>query len=131
MSTLINKFSVSGKEIYWHLHLRVYSKRFLAEHEAGILIHKAATQAFEELGYGKDKKLPTVKALQVEYAQLLAEKEKAYGEYRKARDDMKVLQTAKYNVDRILNMEEEHDEEKEKEHDQRWADHAQKRLQNA
>lgn len=92
-----------------------YSKKFLAEHEADILLHKAAKQAFEELGYGKDKKLPTVKTLQAKYAKLLEEKKKAYGEYRKAREEMKELLTAKANVDRILNME----EEQKKEHGQR------------
>lgn len=48
-----------------------YSKKFLAEHEADILLHKAAKKAFDEMGI---KKLPTVKSLQAEYAELLAEK---------------------------------------------------------
>ena len=86
-----------------------YSKKFLSEHEADILLHKAAKQAFEDLGYGKEKKLPNVKTLQAEYAKLLEKKKKAYGEYRKAREEMKELLTAKANVDRILNYEEEPD----------------------
>ena len=53
------------------------------------------------------------------YAQLLEEKKKAYGEYRRSRDEMRELLTAKANVDRILNMEAEHDAEKEKDHGQR------------
>ena len=98
-----------------------YSKKFMAEHEADLLLHKAAKQAFEELGYGKDKKLPTVKTLQAEYAKLLEEKKKAYGEYRKAREEMKELLTVKANVDRILNMEEaqKQEQEQKKEHGQR------------
>ena len=52
-----------------------YSKKFLAQHEADILLHKAAKKAFDELGV---KKLPTVKELQTEYAQLLAEKKSTY-----------------------------------------------------
>ncbi len=90
-----------------------YSKKFMAEHEADILLHKAAKQAFEELGYGKDKKLPTVKTLQAEYAKLLEEKKKAYGEYRKARKEMKEILTSKANVDRILNLDEEQTKRKE------------------
>ena len=86
-----------------------YSKKFLSEHEADILLHKAAKQAFEDLGYGKEKKLPNVKTLQAEYAKLLEKKKKAYGEYRKAREEMKELLTAKANVDRILDLEEEPD----------------------
>ena len=65
------------------------------------------------------KKLPTVKSLQAEYAQLLDDKKKAYGEYRRYREEMRELLTAKANVDRILNIEAEHDAEKEKDHGQR------------
>ena len=91
-----------------------YSKKFMAEHEADLLLHKAAKQAFEELGYGKDKKLPTIKTLQAEYAKLLEEKKKAYGEYRKDREGMKELLTVKTNVDRILRMEVEQEHESKK-----------------
>lgn len=109
------------RDIYVEYRKSGYSKKFLAEHEADILLHKAAKQAFEELGCGKDKKLPTVKTLQAEYAKLLEEKKRAYGDYRKAREEMKELLTVKANVDRILNMEEEqkHEQEQKKEHGQR------------
>ena len=93
-----------------------YSKKFREEHEADILLHQAAKNAFDGLGV---KKLPTMKSLQAEYAQLLDEKKKAYGEYRRSREEMRELMTAKANVDRILNMEAEHDAEKEKDHGQR------------
>ena len=93
-----------------------YSKKFHEEHEADILLHQAAKNAFEDLGV---KKLPTVKSLQAEYAQLLDDKKKAYGEYRRSREEMRELLTAKANVDRILNIEAEHDAEKEKDHGQR------------
>ena len=76
-----------------------YSKKFLAEHESEILLHKAAKQFFDEQGL---KKLPTVKSLQAEYAQLLSEKKAMYADYQKAREEMRSLQTAKANVDRIL-----------------------------
>ena len=76
-----------------------YSKKFLSEHESEIILHKAAKLFFDEQGL---KKLPTVKSLQAEYAQLLSEKKAMYAEYQQARDDMRSLQTAKANVDRIL-----------------------------
>lgn len=76
-----------------------YSKKFLSEHEPEIILHKAAKQFFDEQGL---KKLPTVKSLQAEYAQLLSEKKAMYADYQKAREDMRALQTAKANVDRIL-----------------------------
>ena len=96
-----------------------YSKKFLAEHEADITLHKAAKKHFDELGI---QKLPTVKSLQAEYAALMAEKKAAYAEYRKAREDMKELLTAKANIDRFLSMDEGREEPngtKEKEAGQR------------
>ena len=94
-----------------------YSKQFLAEHEGDILLHKTAKKHFDELGL---KKLPTVKALNAEYAALLAEKKAAYGEYRKTRENMKELLTAKANIDRIVGKEiQERNAQKEKETDQR------------
>ena len=68
------------------------------------------------------KKLPTIKALNTEYAELLAEKKAAYADYRKAREEMKELLTAKANIDRILELDkelEEANERREKEAEQR------------
>ncbi|CAK7000822.1 MAG: hypothetical protein ENTB_00019 [Enterocloster aldenensis] len=104
------------REVYVAYRKAGYSKKFLAEHEADILLHKAAKRAFDDMGV---KKLPTVKGLQAEYVKLLEEKKKAYAEYRRSREEMRELLTAKANVDRLLNMEAEHDAEKEKDHAQR------------
>lgn len=96
-----------------------YSKKFLSEHGSDIALHKAAKQYFDAQGV---KKLPTVKSLNAEYAALMAEKKAAYPEYRRAREDMKELLTAKANVDRFLGMEEDRDKRndtKEKETEQR------------
>ena len=67
------------------------------------------------------KKLPTVKSLQAEYAELMAQKKAAYSGYRQARDEMKELLTVKANVDRIMGYEEEKQTEK---------DHAQEQSQD-
>ncbi len=64
---------VKTREVYAAYRKAGYSKKFLAEHEADILLHKAAKQAFDDLGI---KKLPTVKSLQAEYATLLEGKKK-------------------------------------------------------
>ena len=96
-----------------------YSKKFFAEHESEITLHKAAKKFFDDQGI---QKLPTVKSLQAEYAALMTEKKAAYAEYRKAREDMKELLTAKANIDRILELEEVREEpnvQKEKEAEQR------------
>ena len=92
-----------------------YSKRYLAEHEQEILLHRAAKKAFNDLGL---KKLPTVKALQAEYAALLAEKRAAYPAYREARAEMKKLLTYRANAEAILNVDAKADG-KQKEHEQR------------
>ena len=93
-----------------------HSKKFREEHEEEILLHQAAKNAFDEMGV---KKLPKVKELQTEYAKLLEEKKKTYAEYRRSREEMRELLTAKANVDRVLKMEVEQDVEKEKDHGQR------------
>ena len=90
------------RDVYVAYRKAGYSKKFLAEHESEILLHKAAKKAFDDMGV---KKLPTVKELQSEYARLLAEKKSAYGEYRQSREEMRELLTAKANVDRLLGME--------------------------
>lgn len=88
-----------------------YSKKFLEEHESEVTIHKAAKNYFDGLGL---KKLPTIKALNTEYAELLAEKKAAYADYRKAREKMKELLTAKANIDRILELDKEQEESNER-----------------
>jgi len=78
-------------------------------YEEEILLHQAAKNAFDEMGV---KKLPKVKELQTEYAKLLEEKKKTYAKYRRSREEMRELLTAKANVDRVLKMEVEQDVKK-------------------
>ena len=104
------------REVYVAYRKAGYSKKFREEHEEEILLHQAAKNAFDEMGV---KKLPKVKELQTEYAKLLEEKKKTYSEYRRSREEMRELLTAKVNVDRVLKMEVEQDVEKEKDHGQR------------
>ena len=89
-----------------------YSKKFLAEHEADIIIHKAAKKAFDELGV---KKLPTVKSLQVEFAELLSEKKAAYAELKKAREELRDLAVHTANYEELRDLA-QRDPRKEKEH---------------
>ena len=104
------------REVYVAYRKAGYSKKFREEHEEEILLHQAAKNAFDEMGV---KKLPKIKELQTEYAKLLEEKKKTYAEYRRSREEMRELLTAKANVDRVLKMEVEQDVEKEKDHGQR------------
>lgn len=90
---------VKTKDVYAAYRKAGYSKKYLAEHEPDILLHKAAKKAFDEQGM---QKLPTIKKLQNEYAELLVQKKRDYAAYRQARDEMRELLKAKANVDRIL-----------------------------
>ena len=52
------------------------------------------------------EKLPSIQSLKQEYAVLQAERGKRYPEYKRAREKMIELLTAKNNVERILGMTE-------------------------
>ena len=105
-----------NRETYVAYRKAGYSRKFYAEHEDEIRLHQAAKRAFDELNV---KKLPTIKELQTEYVELLADKKKMYGEYRQARDKMRELLTVKNNVDRVLTIDRTDAPQKEKDHDQR------------
>ena len=75
-----------------------YSKKFFEAHREEITLHKAAKQAFDELGV---KKIPKVKDLNEEYAELLSGKKTAYAEYRKLRDEAQELLIAQSNIGSI------------------------------
>lgn len=103
------------RDVYTDYRKAGYSKKFYEEHRAELTLHKSAKAAFEELGV---KKLPTVKTLQAEYADLLSEKKKAYGQYHAVKREMQDILTAKANIDRLLGLEQEQ-KAKEKSQDQR------------
>ena len=92
------------KDIYVAYRKAGYSKAFFEAHREEITLHKAAKQAFSELGV---EKLPTVRQLNEEFAELLAKKKEAYREYRKAKQEMTDFATAKYDIERFLNLEKE------------------------
>ena len=81
-----------------------YSKKYRAEHESDILLHQAAKQAFDNLGYGKGKRIPAIATLRTEYAAALDDKKAAYAGYREAKAEMRELLVARENVDRLLNI---------------------------
>jgi hypothetical protein len=103
------------REVYTAYRKAGYSKNFYEEHTADLLLHKAAKVAFDSL---ESKKLPTVKALQMEYSQLFSEKKKAYAKYHSTKKEMQNVLTAKANVDRLLG-EKISEKEKEKTQEQR------------
>ena len=78
-------------------------------------MHEAAKRASDDLG---SKKLPTVKVLQEEYADLLAKKKAAYEDYKRLRKESQELQTVKANVDALLKIEQVQEYQREKENNQ-------------
>ena len=103
------------RDVYITYRKSGYSKKFLAENESDILLHKVAKKTFDEIGL---KKLPTIKKLQSEYSALIEEKKKLYSEYRQVRDEMRQILTAKANIDRLIETD-THENKKEKDYTQR------------
>ena len=87
------------REVYTAYRKAGYSKAFLEAHREEIALHKAAKAAFDEAGL---QKLPKVKELDAEFAELLTKKKAAYPDYRKARDEMQELVRAQKNVERFF-----------------------------
>ena len=87
------------REVYAAYRKAGYSKAFLEAHREEIALHKAAKAAFDEAGL---QKLPKVKELDAEFAELLSKKKAAYPDYRKARNEMQELVRAQKNVERFL-----------------------------
>ena len=92
-----------------------YSKKFLESHREEITIHKAAKAAFDELGV---RKLPRVKDLSIEYAEVLAAKKQAYAEYRLAKNDAQELLIAQQNIASLYDAERKEEEQKRRKDEQ-------------
>ncbi|ERL22774.1 relaxase/mobilization nuclease domain protein [Oribacterium sp. oral taxon 078 str. F0263] len=104
------------RETYESYRKASYSRKFFEAHREEITLHKAAKQAFDELGV---KKIPKVKELSAEYAEILSGKKAAYAEYRKIRDEAQELLIAKRNMDSLYeaeNKEEQQTRQQEKQH---------------
>ena len=87
------------REVYTAYRKAGYSKAFLEAHREEITLHKAAKAAFDEAGL---QKLPKVKELDAEFAELLTKKKAAYPDYRKVRNEMQELVRAQKNVERFF-----------------------------
>ena len=97
------------REVYQEYKKSGYSKKYLAAHEGEIILHQAAKKAFNEMGLNK---LPSVKALNDEYAALMKEKKADFAEYKAVRDDMRELIVHKSNIEKILEIDENRTDKK-------------------
>lgn len=80
---------------------------FKAKHEAEIVIFEAARSTL--LAMQGNEKLPSLKALQAEQAQLFEEQERLYAERNRLKKEAKQIETIKSNVDTFLAPSDEHD----------------------
>lgn len=92
-----------------------YSKKFLEAHREEITIHKAAKAAFDELGV---RKLPRVKDLSIEYAEVLAAKKQIYAEYRLAKNGAQELLIVQQNIASLYDAERKEEEQKRRKDEQ-------------
>ena len=80
---------------------------FKAKHEAELVIFEAARSTL--LAMQGDEKLPSLKALQAEQAQLFEEQERLYAERNRLKKEVKQIETIKSNVDTFLAPSVDHD----------------------
>ena len=92
-----------------------YSKKFLEAHREEITLHKAAKAAFDELGV---KKIPKVKELSIEYAEVLTAKKQAYAEYHQVKNEAQELLIAQRNIASLYDAERKEEEQKHQKEDQ-------------
>lgn len=92
-----------------------YSKKFLEEHRKEITLHKAAKQAFDTLEL---QKIPRIKELSKEYAEVLAEKKQLYHEYRKVKDEVQELLIAQKNVASLYDAERKDEAQRQRQQEQ-------------
>lgn len=76
-----------------------YSRKFFDAHADEIEQHRAAKRYFNAHGI---EKLPMIKTLNAEFDTLVAEKRKAYAEYRAIRDEQRELLVHRHNVEMFL-----------------------------
>ena len=107
---------VKTRDIYQAYKASGFSKAYFETHRQALTLHKAAKEAFDEQNL---KKLPRIRDLNAEYAQLLDHKKKTYAEYRQQKNQMQDWLTAQKIVQVMLEKKEERVEEQKKETEKR------------
>ena len=78
-------------------------EQFRASHESDLILYEAAAKALRAANVGG--KLPSVAALQAEYAKLTEQKEALYADYGKLKKQVKEYDTMKRNIDSFLKID--------------------------
>lgn len=90
------------RNVYVAYRIAGYSRKFYEAHREEITLHKAAKEAFNQLNV---KKIPRVKELNMEYAEVMNQKKAAYAEYRSVRKEMQDYVIAKKIAATILEID--------------------------
>ncbi len=85
-----------------------YSKKYLAQHEAGLTAYRAAKAELNDILDGA--KLPKMADQKTARRELEEKKRALYGEYRKAQREMREAVAVKANIDQLLGMADRRDE---------------------
>lgn len=88
------------RDVYADYKKSGYSKKFLADHEPDIIIHRAAKKAFDEMGVAK---IPKIADLRSEFDELVRGKKEAYSELNSVRDKRRELAVHIANYEEMLN----------------------------
>lgn len=99
------------RDIYAAYRKAGYIRNFFEAHREEITLHKAAKDAFDQLGL---KKIPKVSELNEEFSRLAKEKNAEYAQYRIARERMRDLANARRNAEMILKEQGENVESKDR-----------------
>ena len=99
------------KPIYDAYHKARNKGQYRASHEGSIILHEAAAKALKAAGISG--KLPSVAALQTEYAKLQEQREALYADYGKLKKQVGEYDVIKQNIDSILRQDREPERGKE------------------
>ena len=94
------------REVFAEYKASRYSRKFFDTHADEIEQHRSAKRYFNAHGI---EKLPKIKILNAEFDTLVAEKRKAYAEYRAIRDEQRELLVHRHNVEMFLGEEKSSD----------------------
>ena len=118
---------VKTKDVYAAYRKAGNKAEFLNEHAEEIAQYEAAKKAFDALD---GKPIPKVAQLSQEYGALLERKQREYEDFKKYRQEMIDLQTAKQNVDKILGIQNEELEQRRRQEIQQEQELARQRNQS-
>ena len=113
---------VKTRDIYQAYKASGFSKGYFETHRQALTLHKAAKDAFDQRNL---KKLPRIRDLNAEYAQLLERKKKNYAEYRQQKAQMQDWLMAQKIVSVMLDEKEQKETEIKRQEERKTPGHGQ------